>query len=225
MKSKTSIAALVVCTTFQFETALADVHAQATMLGKEGAVTIWTQADRARAELDGSDQYDIFDFEKNAVYAVSPKDKHVIMGTGKTAIGAAPADGGTGRLELVKLDSDLEVAGFKTEQYRVSIDGNVCLDAWIAKDLDVTPELERLALLTSVPSPLHYKEMFSKACVAERFDNVFSDVGLPLLIKSKDGGLILEVRRLEIQASPPAGTYEWPASYEVKSLLNLWGIE
>lgn len=128
MKSYFSFILLVVAVNFSkpaFSASLIESQESGTGIQKT-----WIEDARLRVETGDSDQYMLMDFSQHRMYIVFPENKQVMdMSKIVANFGSGSQDQHISRHTVRHLGQGPVIAGYQTEHYRISVNGEKCFDS------------------------------------------------------------------------------------------------
>ncbi|MGE0082742.1 MAG: DUF4412 domain-containing protein [Thiohalomonadaceae bacterium] len=178
----------------------------------EGEVSrFWVEGVRARIESRDQQGYMLMDLGKGTMLLVNHEDKQVVdmsrqlqRADGKKA---GPA------IKLVKKGNGPRIAGYDTQHYQLTADGQVCQDLYMSRKAYQDAKLEAYAKAFAkyVMVPPVVLGPCDQAGLS--VDRHLAEGGLPLRVV-EEGEVMDEVTRITPNAALPAGGFEPPAGYE-----------
>ena len=211
--------------------AVASVSVAATLLESkddQGIISqTWFEGSTMRGQEQGAEEYVLFDAAKQKLYMVSPKDREVYDMSG--FLGQSPsrsADAAKVDAKLTRQGAGPVIAGYSTDHYVLSANGNKCTDEYLSKkamaDLAaaaITSErFWRLGAEQGPPMP----GMAADPCelVDLRLAKLYQQHGMPLRVVEPDGTVSMDVIRIVKSATAPSGGLSLPAGYQVIDMVK-----
>lgn len=115
-----------------------------------------------------------------------------------------------------------KVAGFATQQYSVSANGEKCYSALYSKDVIKNKQIVAFyeAMVKSAPSATNH----ANPCEAadEQIDKIPPEkYGIALKVMDKTGKTIFEVKKIKTGVNPPSHYLQLPAGYKTMSMMQM----
>jgi hypothetical protein len=186
-----------------------------------------TDGKMARLNMAGGKTYLVLDYADQSMKAVTPETREVLDLSGEI-----PSFGLGGPIEKTAMTVEAEgdgpeVAGYATQQYKLSVHGEFCGTAFASKQamkdagLDqMFKALQKIAERTA--SSLAGAMSAMSPCQRGKtnmFDHVAS-IGAPLRSLDEKGQTDVEVTRIQTDISLPPDTFAIPNEYKVLSLAD-----
>lgn len=188
--------------------------------GNNEAMTFISNGNKARINTRGKNDYMIVDYTSRAIYAVRPDERQIInLNQSIPRLGSSKPP--ELRLALTAAGNGPVVAGYATQSYRLSADGENCGTVHASKEvlngtgigdmLDVMNEMaenarKALGGFAAVIPPCRQAQM----SLGSQVDRI----GAPLLTVDAHGQVQSEIRSIRKNVSISADSYALPAEYQ-----------
>ncbi len=183
-----------------------------------------TNGQMARINSRGTDDYKLVNFKTSTIYSVTPADKQVtnLSSSIPTISGVkAPAV----RLGIKPAGTGPVIAGYNTNRYRLSANGENCGTLFASKDAIKGSTIENMfgTLKTMADSHLESLGGFAimvPACQLARLQLVekLQYIGAPMRVLDKEGKIDTEITSIIKNASVDPHNYSFPANYRKVSM-------
>lgn len=173
--------------------------------------------------------YLLFDVAANKRYMVSDEQKQVMEmpNDGAKEFSAMMSDLGAkrtpARIDIERLGDGPTIAGYATEHYVVTADGQKCSDEYLSKDLLRNKEIKDLVHAMDSANEREDDQSVASLgpCMVQApraLAKEYDRLGLPLRTVDADGATSVEVVSIKVDVSVPESTFSLPAEYSRVSL-------
>jgi hypothetical protein len=190
--------------------------------GKTGRVLI----DEGRARIDAGTLggYMLINLDTGSAYAINHAER-AILDLRSPILSTNPHSSAMTQkppaITFKKMGKGPVVAGYETTRYRVSIDGMHCFDELLSEQLLNYPHVKRFAevigeasgadSITGMGVPFDPEAPCESA--DELADDYYHKLGIPMRTIGSNGLVTHEIKRIDTNMEPPAGTFASPPGY------------
>lgn len=186
-------------------------------------VVSYLSGTKMRSESPSMQGYVLMDFKEQTYYMVNPEQRMVMDMSSMVQKNQLPA-GQREASEVVieELGAGPEIAGYTTRHVRISANGQHCTEMFVSRQamqdigsselLELAEDLDRQGGFGGGPC----------AAPEVRSATFFREYGYPLKEVTADG-MVTEVVRIVPDAPAPAGGFELPPGYPVRSMDQMLG--
>ncbi len=130
------------------------------------------------------------------------------------------------KIDIVKVGAGSKIAGYQTTHYKLTLNGEICSEHFISKEVLKHPEIKAfsLSMKQQVNSSPDMSMAFSQnPCeMAENyFDKHVFDYGVPLLSKNINGQETFKITEIKTNVTFPADEFQFPKNYETLTQAEL----
>jgi hypothetical protein len=182
-----------------------------------------TNGTKARINTRDKDDYMLVNFDKNAIYSVTPETRQItnfsdslpsISGIKPPAV----------RLKLTPQGNGPVIAGFRTHKYRFSANGEHCGSLYASIDALKGTDIENMFETMKSMADSHLQSLGAFAALIPvcqmaqmEFADILPEIGAPMRIVNKEGRIDTEITKILKNAAVEAHNYSFPADYELVS--------
>lgn len=218
MKLATSIIALAVLCV---PTADADIVIEFKNQGNESQFL--TNGKMARINTRGTDDYMLVNFDQSTIFSVTPGEQQVTnISDSLPAIGLSEPP--EVELTLQPLGKGPVIAGYPTMRYRLSANGEYCGSIDASKEALQGSPIESMFDTLKNLANTHLQSLggfaaLIPACQLAQIElaDKLADIGAPMRLINKDGGIDSEITRIVKNASVEAEHYALPTRDQMAS--------
>jgi hypothetical protein len=193
--------------------------------GKHGRVLI----DEGRARIDAGTLggYMLINLDDGSAYAINHSER-AILDLHSPLVSTHPHDTSNTQktkpptVTFQKLGKGPVIAGYQTIRYKVSIDGLHCFDEFLSEQLLTYPDVKRFVEVigesTGADSETGMGAPYDAEAPCESADELADDyyykLGIPMRTVGSNGLTSHEIKRVDAEVDPPAGTFTSPPDYK-----------
>ena len=193
--------------------------------GKLGRVLI----DEGRARIDAGTLggYMLINLDDGSAFAINHSER-AILDLRSPLVSTHPHDTGNEKkssppvVTFTKQGKGPVIAGFQTIRYKVSINGLHCFDEYLSEQLLAYPNVKRFVEVigesTGADSETGLGVPFDAEAPCESADELADDyyqkLGIPMRTIDSNGLVSHEIKRVDTEIDPPAGTFTSPPGYK-----------
>lgn len=193
--------------------------------GKKGRVLI----DEGRARIDAGTLggYMLINLDDGAAYAINHSERAILDLNSPLIISHPHGDMLSKStpapvVSFKKIGKGPVIAGYQTIRYRVSIDGMHCFDEYLSEQLLTYPHVKRFVEVigksTGADSTTGMGVPFDTDAPCESADELADDyyhkLGIPMRTVDSNGLISHEIKRVDTNVEPAAGTFASPPGYK-----------
>ena len=164
----------------------------------------------------------IIDLKHKKLYAIDHNSKTLVDMSNFSMPGQPHSSSVPVKLSFDKQGRGPDVAGFATQQYSVSADGQKCYKALFSKDV-----LKNKHIVAFYDAMMNTESgNTNNASPCEAADNQIYKMsvekyGMALKVMDTSGKTVFEIKQIKAGISPPSHYLELPAGYKKKTMLEL----
>jgi len=178
--------------------------------------------DGAKMRMDTSEGYSLTDWKMRKMYFVSTEEGMVMDMS--SFLATTPAKGETRKsvtADAKKMGSGPEVAGYKTIHYKISVEGQHCMDVFLSaramEDLAAKEVMQWMQELANMGME-EEATRWSDPCDDADQGMDYVKLGFPMRTIQVDDGQTDEVTAIVLNASLPEGGFDLPKGMQVMDM-------
>lgn len=179
---------------------------------------MWVEGKKMRASITPAGEYILMDMGKKKIYIIDANKKEIVDAT--NFFNANKSIPGGLKVSVTHMGSGPTIAGYATEKYQLSVNGEQCEQAMLSKkalkDARLGPMLEAVSTVNFNPTPPAFLGNCEKA--EALFAKRMKKLGMPLGSINPDGKMTGKVKRIVRNARLPAGGMAVPKGYRMISM-------
>ncbi len=183
-----------------------------------------TNGNMARINSRGTDDYKIVNFKTSTIYSVTPEDKQItnLSSSIPSISGVKPL---SIRLDIKPAGPGPIIAGYDTNKYRLSANGEYCGALFASKEALRGSAIENMFGTLKTMADNHLESLGGFAaiiptCQLARMQLVekLQHIGAPMRVLNVEGNIDSEITSIIKNASVDPHNYSFPASYQKVSM-------
>ena len=183
-----------------------------------------TNGKMARLNSRGTDDYKIVNFKTSMIYSVAPEDKQItnLSSSIPSISGFKPL---SVRLDIKPAGPGPVIAGYNTNKYRLSANGEYCGTLFASKDALKGSAIENMFGTLKTMADNHLESLGGFAAIIPtcqlarvRLAEKLQYIGAPMRVLDIEGNIDTEITRIIKNASVDPHNYSFPANYQKVSM-------
>ena len=186
-----------------------------------------TNGSKARINARGTDDYMVVDFDTRTIYSVTP-DKKQIANITESIPSMIPIEPPRVRTDIKPAGEGPVIAGFSTQKFRLSANGEYCGMVFASKDALKGTTIENMFGTLKTMSDSHIKSLGAFAAIIPscqmamlRLTDKLPYIGAPMRVIDVEGKVDSEITRIIKNAGVESHNYTLPGNFKMASTGEL----